>query len=673
MSWRAKISQTVARETSAAPYAYILLVFLMLAALAVWKRWQIAEDREYRQKFSETIQFERERIQLRLSALNENMRALAALHESRPTDAQALRALMQGLRLADRYPGLLGAAAGAFAGPEIVLSFAAPADFRPDSTRPERRASLERALLAAEHSGAPAFVADGQANDPTRSDFELALPAGPGRFILVRMDLQAVLRSAFGDRVQVVAAESPGAYTEVATLEIGGLRRNIFFHVPEAPPTSEIRASWVFLGAAIVVAFCLFLALRALLVSRVRAQRLAEEMTVQYRESERRSEAASQAKTEFLARMSHEIRTPLNAVLGAAELLNASELGSDQRELVDVLDSAGKNLLQLINDVLDLSRIESGRLQIESIEFDPRQECREVLQVIHVIVERKGLSLSCEIDPALPARLIGDPNRIRQSLWNLCGNAVKFTERGGIKVAVRMRPAGEAERLLIEYSVEDTGLGIPPDRLDSIFEDFTQVDSSVARKFGGTGLGLAITRKLVHLMGGEIRAESEPGRGSRFTFTVNVRAVRGADNRQMQTRSAAADAGEKKDGAVMRILLVEDTEVNRALLGRFLRKPEYAVEEAANGVEAVAKYRENSYDVILMDIEMPEMDGLEATRQIRKIEAAEERPRTPVIALTAHALDDYMQRGMAAGCDRYLTKPIRMDVLYAALREITGG
>lgn len=673
MSWRAKITQSVARETSAAPYAYILLVFLMLAALAVWKRWQIAEDREYRQKFSETIQFERERIQLRLAALNENMRALAALHEARPEDAQTLRALMQGLRLTDRYPGLQGAAAGGFAGEAIALSFAAPVDFRPESTAPERRADLKRALLAAERSGAPAFVSDDEASDPARTNFELALPAGPGRFILVRMDLQAVLRSAFGDRVQVVAAESPGAYTEVVTLEIGGLRRNIFFHVPEAPPTSEIRASWVFLGASLIVAFCLFLALRALLVSRVRAQRLAEEMTVQYRESERRSEAASQAKTEFLARMSHEIRTPLNAVLGTAELLRASELESDQRELVDVLESAGKNLLQLINDVLDLSRIESGRLQIESIEFDPRQECREVLQVIQVIVDRKGLALSCEIDPALPARLIGDPNRIRQSLWNLCGNAVKFTERGGIKVAVRMRPAGEPERIFIEYSVEDSGVGIPPDRIDSIFEDFTQVDSSVARKFGGTGLGLAITRKLVHLMGGDIHAESEPGRGSRFTFSVNVRAVGGVRASEAQPHAAAAGAGEKKDGAVMRILLVEDTEVNRALLGRFLRKPEYSVEEATNGVEAVAKYRQNSYDVILMDIEMPEMDGLEATRQIRKIEAAEGRPRTPVIALTAHALDDYMQRGIAAGCDRYLTKPIRMDVLYTALREITGA
>jgi hypothetical protein len=673
MSWREKIARSLLRETSAAPYAYILLLFLMLAALAVWKRWQIAEDREYRQKFSETIQFERERIQLRLAALNENMRALAALHAARPADAEALRALMQGLRLADRYPGLEGAAAGGFVGREIALTFAEPADFRPQSITPERRADLERALLTAERSGAPAFVSDGGESELARAHFELALPAGPRRFIIVRMDFQAVMRSAFGDRVQVVAAESPGAYTEIVTLEIGGLKRNIFFRVPEAPPTSEIRASWVFLGASLIVALCLFLALRALLVSRVRAQRLAEEMTVQYRDSERRSEAASQAKTEFLARMSHEIRTPLNAVLGAAELLRASELGADQRELVDVLDSAGKNLLQLINDVLDLSRIESGRLQIESIEFDPRQECREVLQVIQVIVERKGLTLSCEIDPALPARLIGDPNRIRQSLWNLCGNAVKFTERGGIQVAVRMRPTDEPGRVLIEYSVEDSGVGIPPDRIDSIFEDFTQVDSSVARKFGGTGLGLAITRKLVHLMGGEIHAESEPGRGSRFTFTVNVHVVGGAAVSTTQTRTAATDAAEKKDGAVMRILLVEDTEVNRTLLGRFLRKPEYSVEEATNGVEAVAKYRENSYDVILMDIEMPEMDGLEATRQIRQIEETEKRPRTPVIALTAHALDDYMQRGIAAGCDRYLTKPIRMDVLYTALREIRGG
>ncbi len=673
MSWRAKITQSVLRETSAAPYAYILLVFLLLAALAVWKRWQISEDREYRQKFSETIQFERERIQLRLAALNENMRALAALHEARPTDPQALRALMQGLRLADRYPGLEGAAAGGFEGDRIVLAFAAPAQFRPASTAPELRLELERALLAAERSGAPAFVADRPDRAADDTTFELALPAGPARFVLVRMDLHAVLRSAFGDRVQVIAAESPGAYTEVVTLEIGGLKRNIFFRVPEAPPAGEIRASWVFLGGALVVALCLFLALRALLVSRVRAQRLAEEMTVQYRESERRSEAASQAKTEFLARMSHEIRTPLNAVLGAAELLRASELGSDQRELVDVLDSAGKNLLQLINDVLDLSRIESGRLQIESIEFDPRQECREVLQVIQVIVERKGLTLSCEIDPALPARLIGDPNRIRQSLWNLCGNAVKFTERGGVKVGVRVQPAGDPERVIVEYSVEDSGVGIPPDRIDSIFEDFTQVDSSVARRFGGTGLGLAITRKLVNLMGGRIQAESQPGRGSRFTFTVNVRAVGGANVMEPNPNAIVTNASDKKEGAVLRILLVEDTEVNRTLLGRFLRKPEYSVEEATNGIEAVAKYRENSYDVILMDIEMPEMDGLEATRQIRKMEETENRPRTPVIALTAHALDDYMQRGMAAGCDRYLTKPIRMDVLYAALREITSA
>jgi len=376
------------------------------------------------------------------------------------------------------------------------------------------------------------------------------------------------------------------------------------------------------------------------------------------------AESASRTKSDFLARMSHEIRTPMNAIMGIADLLAKTSLTSEQNKYVEIFRRSGDNLLNLINDILDLSKVEASQLDLEQIGFSLSDHLEKVIEMVAPRAKEKGLSLTCHIAPGVDNDLIGDPTRLRQVLLNLLGNAIKFTQSGAVSLDVESQEDVAAQTAL-RFTVSDTGIGIDDEQLDNIFERFTQADSSTTRRFGGSGLGLTISRRLVELMGGKIWVESDIGKGSLFAFTVPFE-VWLAGN-----RPAATPVGAGTEGPLpaLRILMAEDSPDNVTIALAYLASTPYQVTVAETGEIACQKFMDGHYDLILMDRQMPGIDGLAATRAIRAWEKANDRAPTPIIALTASALKGDRETCLAAGCTAYFTKPIKEDALLQAIRD----
>lgn len=397
------------------------------------------------------------------------------------------------------------------------------------------------------------------------------------------------------------------------------------------------------------------------------------------------AEAASRAKSEFLATMSHEIRTPMNGVIGFVQLLRETMLTDDQRMYVETIASSGEMLLTLINDILDFSKIESGKLQLESIPYDLDKIAGEVCGLLAVQSRTSGVPIGLKVAEGAPTQLTGDPGRVRQILLNLAGNALKFTKQGSVTIEVGIDaagPDGSGGQGYLQVAVRDTGIGIPAEKLGILFQKFTQADSSTTRRFGGTGLGLAISKRLVELMGGRIGVESRVGEGSKFWFALPLL----AQPRRPESPVPADRPVEKplaeaplSNGLISgagatqpRVLVAEDNATNQLLASSLLKKLGCTVDVAVNGQEAVEMVERSSYDLVLMDCHMPVMNGLEAAREIRHRQRGQEARRVPIVALTASVLPEERGECITAGMDDFIAKPLRRADLARVVSQWTS-
>lgn len=472
--------------------------------------------------------------------------------------------------------------------------------------------------------------------------YTMGIDAGARRLAIASLPESAVAADRLRSEVDRMLAD--GSVERI-------LRRWAYFYAGEAEmlyrteeARSAKRASYIMAGGLAILSALLFA------------------MLIRVRNAKQAAIAAAGAKSMFVANMSHEIRTPMNGVIGMMALASQLAHDEEQKSYLNVAQDSANSLLALLNDILDLSRIEAGKLTVDRVPMDPSGVVTEAVRMLELSARAKGLSIRVLIGDGVPKLVLGDPVRVRQVLVNLIGNSVKFTPAGNIDVGIEA--TGSVNQL--QFKVRDSGIGIAKEQQKAIFEAFTQADGSINRKFGGSGLGLTISLKLIHLMGGSMHVESEPGEGALFAFTIPIQCVAQAEPAVPKPATVSAVALPP-----LRILLAEDNPVNQRVAGLLLQKNGHTVTVAANGKQALDLFQRQEFDLILMDVQMPELDGLQATATIREREAASTpAKRIPIIAMTAHAMAGDRERCLDAGMDGYVSKPVRIEELLSAIREV---
>lgn len=449
----------------------------------------------------------------------------------------------------------------------------------------------------------------------------------------------------------------------VQTLNVGDrLWQFEFVQDPSLKPSSVMNTAIILL-VSLIFAYLICALLLTTANRFITTQALVEQKTEHLRDLNLQLERASRTKSEFLANMSHEIRTPLNVIIGMADLLEDAPLQEHQRHYLEISRKAGDNLLNIINDILDISKIESGLITLEKCALDLPEIVTEVFEMFSSKAQAKNVQLKLVIAEEVKNIYLGDPTRTRQILSNLVSNALKFTEKGFIEI--RVRPSSDTSLPgNILFEVQDTGIGIEPHVVPSLFKPFTQADTTITRKFGGTGLGLSICKRLTEMMNGSISVESSPGVGSTFRFTLTLAYVRPAEKKSPVKKPESAQST-----VSLKILIVDDADDNRMLLRAYLEGTPHHISEADNGTEALEIYRRQEFDIILMDMQMPGMDGFTTVRKIREFEVQNQRRPAHIWALTAYALKNEIQRSLDAGCERHLTKPLRKQALLAEINS----
>jgi signal transduction histidine kinase/ActR/RegA family two-component response regulator len=407
-----------------------------------------------------------------------------------------------------------------------------------------------------------------------------------------------------------------------------------------------------------------------------RLNRRLQRRSIQLEEARKKAEAANQAKSEFLAAMSHEVRTPMNAIIGMTELALHTDLTHEQKRYLETVRTSADSMISVLNDILDFSKIEAGKLDLHPVPFRLRESLSQNLAALGVKASEKNLELACQVGREVPDWIIGDPNRLGQIVTNLVGNAIKFTDDGEVFVRVKIEdPAVQDDAsITLRFTVADTGIGIAPEKQQMIFESFVQADGSTTRKYGGTGLGLSISSRLARMMNGRIWVESDTGRGSTFYFTATFEKPAGLVEtplpEQITHHSRSSKLTEKVDRP-LHVLLAEDNPINQELAVELLEMRGHSVRIAGNGIEVLAALERESFDVILMDVQMPEMDGFQATGAIRSREK-QSGAHIPIIAITGYAMKGDRQRCLDAGMDGYISKPLRSKELFDVVEQFTA-